>query len=416
MTESSITRGAGNKADQRSTVIILGVDTPIGVAILRDLGRHQFYCVGIGRSGSSIGFASRFCHRNIIRAKSENGLIEQLVGLAKEFPDAALIAISEHDHLLLNRHREELETYLLMLGPTREMLDQVLDKATCLEHAQRVGIRVPDTCAPGSIEEIEQRAPELSYPCVIKWSDPNKVIQELEQAGLAVHKCQYANNARELMEKLRPYAAISELPMVQEYCPGHGIGQMFLVRNGKITLSFQHQRIHEWPPEGGVSSLCKSLPADAHKACMDRSAALLESLQWNGVAMVEYRYDPLTQTYYFMEINGRFWGSLPLAIASGVPFAAALVASAQVSPGSDTQPEYKSRHCRFMIPELRRLARLLFRPGAIEDPYFSYKKSTEIVNFFRYFLYPGMRYYIFDIRDPGPFFADLKNILTKPLR
>lgn len=399
----------------QSTVIVLGVDTPIGVAILRDLGRHGYDTIGIGRTKNSIGFASRYCHRNLVRAASEQELVEQLQGLAQEYPNAALIAISEHDHLLLNRYRPQLEQGLQVLAPTQEMLDQVLDKAHSLKMAQQTGIRIPDTFTPCSMQEIEQRAQGLSYPRVIKWSDPNKVARKLERAGLTVHKCQYAHNAQDLIAKLRPYTAIDTFPLVQEYCPGQGVGQMFLVCDGEVTLHFQHQRIHEWPPEGGVSSLCKSLPADAHQACLERSAALLGALQWNGVAMVEYRHDPTTDTYYFMEINGRFWGSLPLAIAAGVPFASALVDCAHNGPASVRQPDYLARHCRFMIPESRRLVRLMFQSNAIQDPFFHYSKTQELANFMRYFFYPRMRYYIFELRDPGPFFTDLKNILAKLL-
>ena len=36
--------------------------------------------------------------------------------------------------------------------------------------------------------------------------------------------------------------------------------------------------------------------------------------------MVEFKYDSKTSTPYLMEINGRFWGSLQLAIDAGVDF------------------------------------------------------------------------------------------------
>src|SRR5690606_34120351 len=39
-----------------------------------------------------------------------------------------------------------------------------------------------------------------------------------------------------------------------------------------------------------------------------------------GVAMVEFRWNRKTDEWIFVEINGRFWGSLPLAIASGADF------------------------------------------------------------------------------------------------
>ena len=401
--------------DQRPPVIVLGVDTPIGVAILRDLGRHNYCTIGIGRSRSSIGFASRFCHHAEIRASSESTLITQLQQLASRFPGAAVLAVSENDNLIINRHRHELEGTLTIIAPEQAMLDQVLDKSRSIDLARLAGIRVPHSFEPQSMEEIEQSAPGLSYPRVIKWSNPNDVVEALQTAGLTLHKCEYAHSATELIDKLRPYAGINKFPLVQEYCPGKGIGQMFLVREGEILLQFQHQRVHEWPPEGGVSTLCKSLPLNMHQACRVRSETLLKNLRWTGVAMVEYRYSQDTDTYYFMEINGRFWGSLPLAIAAGVPFAAGLVQSTKKSAPTIKQPEYAELYCRFMIPEIRRLARLLFQSNQIQDPYYHYSRLREFLSFIFYFFRPGTRYYLFSIRDPGPFMADLKNIVAKVL-
>lgn len=413
MTELSHSAGEVSATQHTSTVIVLGVDTPIGVAILRDLGRHGYHTIGIGRSSKSIGFASRFCHQSEIRAGTESALVAQLKNLAARSHNPALLAVSESDNLIINRHRNELERTLTVIAPEQSTLDQVLDKSRCIDHARQAGIRVPHSFEPQSMAEIEQGAAHLSYPRVIKWSNPNDVVNDLEKAGLTLHKCEYAQSAQELIDKLEPYAAIDQFPLVQEYCPGKGIGQMFLVHGGKILLQFQHQRIHEWPPEGGVSTLCRSLPLDTHQACRKRSENLLRKLNWTGVAMVEYRYDKDTDTYYFMEINGRFWGSLPLAIAAGVPFAAGLVQSMSKNAPEIEQPTYALLHCRFMIPEIRRLVRLLFQPQKIQDPFYNYSRLGEISSFLGGFFRPSTRYYLFSIGDPGPFMADLRNIVAK---
>ena len=62
---------------------------------------------------------------------------------------------------------------------------------------------------------------------------------------------------------------------------------------------------------------------------MDRSRALLKHFGWTGVAMIEYKIDAATGTPYLMEINGRFWGSLQLAIDAGVDFPRLLLAAAE---------------------------------------------------------------------------------------
>ncbi len=47
---------------------------------------------------------------------------------------------------------------------------------------------------------------------------------------------------------------------------------------------------------------------------------VLESLDWNGVAMVEFKRSDRDGHLYLMEINPKFWGSLDLAIQSGCNF------------------------------------------------------------------------------------------------
>jgi hypothetical protein len=47
---------------------------------------------------------------------------------------------------------------------------------------------------------------------------------------------------------------------------------------------------------------------------------MLRALHWHGVAMVEFKWDEASGDFWLLEINGRFWGSLPLALAAGVDF------------------------------------------------------------------------------------------------
>jgi predicted ATP-grasp superfamily ATP-dependent carboligase len=84
------------------------------------------------------------------------------------------------------------------------------------------------------------------------------------------------------------------------------------------VAQFSHRRLREKPPSGGVSVLCESvqIPTQA----LRHAKILLDELQWEGVAMVEFKLDSADQKYKLMEINGRFWGSLQLAIDAGVDF------------------------------------------------------------------------------------------------
>lgn len=398
----------------KEAIILLGTDTPIGLAVIRDLGHHGYFTIGIGRKEKALASFSRHCHHHVVRRADDAGIIAQIKELAETYRASCLLAIGESDLLMLNRHREELETVIRLLTPTPDRLEQVLDKSTCQDHARALGIRVPETRLFSSLAEAREGAAGLSYPVVLKWSNPHRIVAQLQAVGLEPVKVDYAQNAPELLDRLAPYEKAGVFPMVQEYCPGHGLGQMFIVKDGTVAMEFQHERLHEWPPEGGASSLCRSVALSEHRRARARSRALLERLCWTGVAMVEYRYDPKTGRYCFMEINGRFWGSLPLALAAGVPFAAALVALCGTEKRDFSFPqEYAAITSCYWIPEMKRLHRLLLQPKKIRDPLY---KPDPIQSLFAYLLIsfrPSNRWFIFQPSDPKPFFCDVASILAK---
>jgi hypothetical protein len=72
-----------------------------------------------------------------------------------------------------------------------------------------------------------------------------------------------------------------------------------------------------------VSVLSESVPLCV--AACEYATRLLDELGWHGVAMVEFKRDVRDAVPKLMEINGRFWGSLQLAVDAGVNFPALLV-------------------------------------------------------------------------------------------
>jgi predicted ATP-grasp superfamily ATP-dependent carboligase len=59
---------------------------------------------------------------------------------------------------------------------------------------------------------------------------------------------------------------------------------------------------------------------EVNEVLSECTARMMKKLNWHGVAMAEFKIDSRDGSAKLMEINGRFWGSLHLAIASGVDF------------------------------------------------------------------------------------------------
>ncbi len=102
---------------------------------------------------------------------------------------------------------------------------------------------------------------------------------------------------------------------VQENFIGMGVGVELLAARGELLFAFQHVRVHE-PIMG--SSYRKSVPLDPK--LLEASTKLLKALNYTGVAMVEFKVNFKTGAWVFIEINARFWGSLPLAVAAEADF------------------------------------------------------------------------------------------------
>lgn len=402
-------------ATNKLPAVVFGIDTPIGLTIVRDLGRSGVKVHGIARSEQAVGMASRYLNSGLVRAKDEEAVIQQLVTLGAELGRACLFAISEGDIALLNRHRSRLDGYKIMFAD-KERMDSVLNKERTYEAAARVGIRAPRTEQIGSIAEVKALASALRFPVVLKWANPLLVGRALRTAGLKLEKTVYCNTPGELLAYMKRFKGVGLYPLIQEYCAGYGLGQFILIKNGKVHYTFQHKRLHEWPPEGGFSSMCESVPREKHTALMDKSVALLRELEWEGVAMVEYRHDPVTGESALMEVNGRFWGSLPLAYHAGANFPTLCYKVLGMEEDVANEPYRSGMRCRFMVPETKRLLRILFGQHHIADKTLEFRRLPALVGFCADFLRPSSRYYVFDVRDPKPFFSDVGQMLRNGLK
>lgn len=392
--------------------VVLGIDTPIGLTVVRDLGRNGIDVYGIGRTAGALGMSSRYLKQGLVRAGNAEATIAQLEALGAQLGQACLFAISENDIEMLNLHRARLGAFRCMFADKARM-DSVLNKDRTFAAAAKVGIRTPRTEQVSALAEVAALAATLRFPVVLKWANPQDVARTLWDAGLQVDKTRYCDTPQELLTYLGRFEKVGVYPLIQEYCAGYGLGQFILMKDGVAHYTFQHKRVHEWPPEGGFSSMCESLPRAEHQALMAQSEALLRELNWEGIAMVEYRHDPASGESALMEINGRFWGSLPLAYHAGAGFASLSYRLLGTGAAVQQAPYRGGMRCRYMVPETKRLARILFAQHKIADKTLKFGRLGELAGYIADFVRPGNRYYVFELGDPKPFFSDVGQMLGK---
>jgi hypothetical protein len=69
-----------------------------------------------------------------------------------------------------------------------------------------------------------------------------------------------------------------------------------------------------------------------------------------------------------------------------------------------------------MIPETRRLLRVLLSRSAIADPMFRPRPLADLASYALGFVDPRTRYYVMTLRDPAPFLRDIFNVVRKAVR
>jgi predicted ATP-grasp superfamily ATP-dependent carboligase len=191
----------------------------------------------------------------------------------------------------------------------------VSDKSSLFKLAESLRIPIPQTFHLARHTDLPQLIEQITnYPVVVKPA----LSKVLVGNGFMSGGVSYASNRREL-ELIYTKSPILCYPsIIQEKIKGIGTGLFTLYHKNKHLALFSHQRLREKPPSGGVSVVSESVPLDIDM--VDSADRLLSTVGFNGIAMVEYKRDQRDGKAKLIEINGRFWGSLQLALACGVDF------------------------------------------------------------------------------------------------
>jgi predicted ATP-grasp superfamily ATP-dependent carboligase len=199
--------------------------------------------------------------------------------------------------------------------------------------------------------------------------------------------------------------------LLQEYFAGTGIGVELLLSHGQPLLAFQHKRLRELPVTGGPSSYRESMPLDPE--LYDYAVRLLRHVGWTGLAMVEFKVGDSGPK--LMEINGRIWGSLPLAVASGVDFPAGLV-DLYLTPPLDNPPPatggYKvGIRCRNLELDVMWIVAVLLQKRRY--PFLPFPKRREAIGAFLSLFDWRSRFDVLSASDPKPGLWEIPKIVRK---
>jgi len=298
------------------TAVVLDVRWTNGLAAIRSLGRAGVPVVAVAHARRALGFSSRYatpfvCPHPVLDEAEYVDALERL-GDSLDRPAPLL---PTHDEYLnpVARNRERLGDRFRYPFPSWDVLAVIQSKRTQLERARELGIPMPETRYPDTVDEALAAGKELGFPLVVKPSDPPMFRVRFHRQGF---RCDSEPELVEAFHRAAPSGAV-----LQEFIVG-GDEELFslgayVAEDGEPLGLFCGRKLRQTRKDIGSCRVGEAVWVDE---VVQQGLALLRGLEFHGIAQVEFKRDRSTGVYKLIEVNPRLWQWHGLAAACGVDF------------------------------------------------------------------------------------------------
>jgi predicted ATP-grasp superfamily ATP-dependent carboligase len=396
-------------------VLVTDGENRSALATTRSLGRKGCTVFVSGAKSGNIAASSKYCRKAfktpdpMQEGNSYALAIAEIV--AREEIDV-IFPMTEQSVYCLNKARELLEEKAILACAPTDIMEAVSDKCRLFHLAEKLGVLIPRTIYVEGADDFLQKSHCIQgFPVVVKPAF-SKILEGERIISTGV---MYASDQDELSRLYESKPALRYPSMIQEMIIGDGTGLFTLFDKDRHLALFSHRRLLEKPPSGGVSVLSESIPLDDEM--VESSRKLLSEVGWKGVAMVEFKRDNRDGRAKLMEINGRFWGSVQLAVSSGVDFPAlCLDYYLGKKPTSLLADYHAGQKMKWSLGILDHLIIRLKRRDSFQSlpppPPTLWQVMGELVNFCDEHTSSD----VYDIEDTKPFYNEVKSYFGNILR
>jgi len=279
------------------------------LGLCRSLAKAGFEVHTIGRT---VGMTrvSNSVFKNHRISNGDPDFIKCLLEVVEKEKISVILPVGAESVETISAHRNELAGKVKFALAPQDSIEIGLDKVRTLQKAREIGIRVPLTWVYENQVDFVAGLRSLDLPLIVKGSGE---IRKFPTAYLDTDE----DRSKFIRDQKYLDAFLDGPLVVQSKIEGNGVGFFALYQNGECKRMFMHERLRESPVTGGSSWAARGI---FNQNLMDQGIALLNSLSWHGPAMVEFKQPNDGSDVVLMEVNPKFWGSLDLAISSGVDF------------------------------------------------------------------------------------------------
>ena len=329
-------------------ILILDGDTLPALSIIRSLGAKGLNVASASHLQNPICRYSRYNQSSLSYPSPLEFADQFLLWVEKILTDGQydlIIPVTERTLIPIARHFHDSPYAEKIAMAGLDAIETVLDKAKTSLLAKQCDVPIPTSWDISHSSDLDNFQHEFTYPIVVK---PGRSISD--KANRVPMTVCYAHSQEALYKISHELLNHTHL-VLQQYFTGVGLGIELIAAHGEIRYAFQHQRLHEMPLTGGGRICRKSVDIDPE--LLEASKKLIKALNWHGVAMVEFKKNPETGDFILIEINGRFWGSLPLAVVAGADFPYMLYQLYTTGAVEEHAPYRRDIYCRKLSSDVR---------------------------------------------------------------
>lgn len=395
------------------SAIVLDGHTKSALATVRSLGRQGTVVWCGAERTSAMASHSRYVDESFVYPSpltDQEGFVRAVEAASFAMGDQPVIyAFSDATYLSLYAFRETLSPVATLLFPSDRSVEIAFDKGATYSEAKILGIPTIKTYLLENTSEIRRIESELSYPVVVK---PRHSVSWKDGVGV-FGTAQFVTSTAELEHTFTDIKRVTgEAPLIQPFISGEEYGTELMVTNGEVLAETTHHRLRSMSPRGGASVLKETVgESDLSTEMREYAHKFARALSWTGPLMVEFKVDADSRQPKIMELNGRFWGSLPLAIAAEIDFPYVYHALASQKPlpaiRSHARTGVITRH---FLGDVRHLFRVWFAHDPMRARLYP-KRMRALKDFFR--TPKGTQNDIWSWHDPIPSVFQYVDVLKK---
>lgn len=401
--------------NQKINILITDGENRSSLAATRSLGRKGYRVVVCGNHLINISSASKYCSRRYRTSNSldsDSSFIQDILEIIKKENINIIIPMSEKTIMMLLANKSNFPPEVKIASPEIQKVEKIFDKIELFKIAEDLAIPMPKTMYIHNKQDLLDKAAFIEqYPVVIKPGYSSRPLKK----GFISSGVLYAKTKEELLWQYQNNPVLRYPSMIQKRVTGPGTGLFTIFDKNNHLCIFCHERVLEKPPSGGVGVICRSVPVD--NDMVEAAHALLSAVEWTGVAMVEFKRDMTDGTPKLMEVNGRFWGSLQLAVSSGVDFPCLLIDYLLGKKVHKSDNKYiidqKLKWIFGIVDHL--IIRLKNKDSSLNLP-MNYPSKKEIIKNLVNIFEKNCSYDSFDSKDIQPFIVELRDYCSNLLR